>query len=182
VYWLENPGGEAVRDARPWHEHAVGGRQEEVMFVARADFDGDGTSEWVAATLDARLLAFRSREGRPDDWESWPIELPEGYRRGKAVASGDLDGNRQPDLVVSTEDGCLAWLTWTRSYRQADWTWQQINGDEGFKFDLLELLDLDQDGDLDIVTCEERDNLGIVWFENPHARRCGLKILDSGKR
>ena len=22
-------------------------------------------------------------------------------------------------------------------------------------------------GDLDVITCEERDNLGVVWYENP---------------
>jgi len=37
----------------------------------------------------------------------------------------------------------------------------------GIKFDLIQSLDLDQDGDLDIVTCEERNNLGVIWYENP---------------
>ena len=37
----------------------------------------------------------------------------------------------------------------------------------GIKFDRIELLDLDQDGDLDLLTCEERDNLGLIWYENP---------------
>ena len=38
---------------------------------------------------------------------------------------------------------------------------------QGSKFDLLQLMDVDQDGDLDVITCEERDNLGLVWYENP---------------
>ena len=29
------------------------------------------------------------------------------------------------------------------------------------------MLDLDADGDRDVVTCEERDNLGVIWYENP---------------
>ena len=37
----------------------------------------------------------------------------------------------------------------------------------GVKFDLVELVDLDGDGDLDAITCEEVDNLGVFWFENP---------------
>jgi hypothetical protein len=26
-------------------------------------------------------------------------------------------------------------------------------------------------GDLDVITCEERDQLGVVWYENPTRRR-----------
>jgi hypothetical protein len=48
-------------------------------------------------------------------------------------------------------------------------TWQdhEISGPRGIKFDRLELIDLDSDGDLDVLTCEERHNLGVFWYENP---------------
>jgi len=42
-----------------------------------------------------------------------------------------------------------------------------VSNVQGRKFDLLQLVDLDQDGDLDVITCEEADNLGLIWFENP---------------
>ena len=42
-----------------------------------------------------------------------------------------------------------------------------ISGSDGVKHDLVELLDLDGDGDLDVLTCEERKNLGVFWYENP---------------
>ena len=29
------------------------------------------------------------------------------------------------------------------------------------------LADLDGDGDLDVLTCEEVGNLGVIWYENP---------------
>ena len=38
---------------------------------------------------------------------------------------------------------------------------------EGSKADLLVPLDLDGDGHLDLVTCEEVENLGLMWFEDP---------------
>jgi len=32
---------------------------------------------------------------------------------------------------------------------------------------VLEAIDLDADGDLDLLTCEEVANLGVFWYENP---------------
>jgi hypothetical protein len=52
-----------------------------------------------------------------------------------------------------------------------DWQAHDISGPKGIKFDRMELLDVDKDGDLDILTCEERENgkgLGLFWYENPH--------------
>ncbi|MCA9412820.1 MAG: hypothetical protein KC944_16520, partial [Candidatus Omnitrophica bacterium] len=52
--------------------------------------------------------------------------------------------------------------------RQNDWESYSISGDKvGIKFDLLEMIDLDGDGDLDLLTCAERENLGVFWYENP---------------
>jgi hypothetical protein len=47
------------------------------------------------------------------------------------------------------------------------WLTHNVSGRVGTKYDLVELIDLDDDGDLDILTCEERDDLGVVWYENP---------------
>jgi hypothetical protein len=167
VSWLENPGAAAVRAAQLWPEHALGGHDREVMFVGPADLNGDGRTEWIAATLDACLLVLEPVPEPDAGWTSWTIPLPGEFRRGKAVASGDLDGDRRPDLVLTTEDGCVAWLANAQAARRDPPVWRQINGREGYKFDRVELRDLDGDGDLDIVTCEERDGLGVVWYENP---------------
>ncbi|MGB4740526.1 MAG: hypothetical protein WBH50_20185, partial [Fuerstiella sp.] len=51
------------------------------------------------------------------------------------------------------------------------WAFHDISGTEiGEKFDRIELLDIDADGDLDLLTCEERSNLGVIWYENPRLR------------
>ena len=42
-----------------------------------------------------------------------------------------------------------------------------ISGAAGTKFDRMELVDLDDDGDLDVITCEESESLGVIWYENP---------------
>ncbi len=64
--------------------------------------------------------------------------------------------------------------TWPPGGRWVDgdpgWELRELGGPEGIKFDRIELLDLDRDGDLDLMTCEERHagrGLGVVWYENP---------------
>ena len=61
----------------------------------------------------------------------------------------------------------VVWLSHGGDPRRGTWTRHEISGLEGVKFDLVPLLDLDGDGDLDVITTEEITNLGIIWYENP---------------
>jgi hypothetical protein len=61
----------------------------------------------------------------------------------------------------------LIWLSYKKSVEDVDWIAHDISGPRGVKFDLLQLLDVDRDGDLDVICCEERHNLGVFWYENP---------------
>ncbi|NRB28077.1 MAG: hypothetical protein HRU37_10410 [Roseibacillus sp.] len=61
----------------------------------------------------------------------------------------------------------MAWQKWSTSPADRNWSNHDIGGTEGAKFDLIELIDLDADGDLDVITCEEVANLGLFWYENP---------------
>ena len=89
--------------------------------------------------------------------------------RMKAVRMGDLDQDGDVDLVYSCEgaDGPLRGVIWLESQDGHRWIMHDVSGEPGHKYDHMKLLDLDEDGDLDILTCEERDQLGVVWYENP---------------
>ena len=160
VYWLQNPGVEQVTNPEAWREHLIGGQDHEAMFLDRFDFDADGRPEILTATQQGQLLLFSYQDG---NWSAQTIELPKGFRRGKGVAAGDIDKNGSVDFAVTTEDGSVAW------YRNTERGWQvePISTGDGIKFDRAELLDLDGDGDLDLLTCEERTKLGLIWYENP---------------
>jgi hypothetical protein len=175
--WLEQP-----EDPRtPWPVRFIGARNREVMFADLADLTGNDTPEAVVVTHDRRLLWYE-RSG--DDWREHEIAWPGDAvgRIGKSVAAGDVDGDGRPDLVVSTEGAKdrtgVFLLSYLKSPYDREWAWRPIAAREGEKFDLSVLVDLDADGDLDVLITEEANNsanpadsLGIVWYENPGSPR-----------
>jgi VCBS repeat protein len=167
--WLENPGPGPDQMLR-WPVHRIGPVGRETMFITEADVDGDGLVDVISAVRPDALVIHsrRDRDGRA--WSDSEIRLPEGVGTAKAVEVGDLDLDGDADLLFSCEraEGELSGLMWF-SYNGSsrDIVFQNISGPTGVKFDRMELLDLDGDGDLDILTCEERENLGVIWYENP---------------
>lgn len=171
LLWLENPGADAAEG--PWAEHRVGPvNAEEVMFMTVADLDQDGREDFVTATRDGPILFYRRLPGGEVAWERFEIALPAGTGAGKAVAVADFDLDGKLDLAFTCEnavDGKIGamWLSYDQSPMEPVWQAHPLSGPEGIKFDRIEVADLDADGDLDLITCEERDNLGVIWYENP---------------
>ncbi len=166
AYWLQNPGSDAIRQGAAWPEYLIGAAGKEAMFLTVADVDQDGREDVVIMTLEGHLEYCRRTETHLPDWQTSVIRLPEGHVRGKGIGVGDIDGDQRSDLVITTEDGCVAWRRSAPTPSSPNAQWFDIGGSVGYKFDRLELWDLDEDGDLDVLTCEERDNLGVVWYEN----------------
>ncbi|WP_169974908.1 FG-GAP repeat domain-containing protein [Tautonia rosea] len=164
VFWLERQG---TAHSAEWVEHAIGGEDAEVMFLDVADLNG--REDILVATRDRGVLIFRQGD---EAWRSYRIPLGDAIGTGKAVAVGELNGDGWLHLVVSTENARgkhgLVQITWTGNKIGGPVRLRTISGvQEGTKFDLVRLIDLDGDGDLDVLTCEETDGLGVIWYENP---------------
>ncbi|MBX6315352.1 MAG: VCBS repeat-containing protein [Isosphaeraceae bacterium] len=173
-FWLENPG-PGPEQARPWRKHPVGAEDVEVMFLTLADLDRDGHLDLLTATRDRGLVFLRRQANRSDAWERYTIDLPPNTGTAKAVAVGDIDLDGHPDIIFTCEGAVgsksgVVWMSYRGSVTDRTWTAHEVSGPEGTKYDLVELLDLDGDGDLDALTCEERENLGVIWYENPALR------------
>jgi hypothetical protein len=171
IGWLENTG----PDSAEWPEHPIGGTGLEVMFL---DLVRHGDQTLLACnTRNGHIQLLEPGQDIREPWTLRKIAHPAHSGAGKAVAIGDLDDDGTLDLACTCglAKGKLGayWLSepgqpQTNSEGMEQWTFHDISGvDVGSKFDRIELIDLDQDGDLDLLTCEERDNLGVIWYQNP---------------
>ncbi len=187
IYWLENPGPTRAADRAAWTQHTVGATAaavQQVMLLDVGDIDGDGLRDIVAPVelgpVDPRdpnrhseLRWFRRLDRSGRQWSEHRIPVPENTGNVKHAAIGDIDGDGRADLVVSCENaaGPRVGVYWLRGddARAGRWTAFDLAGAPGIKFDLVRLLDLDGDGDLDVLTNEEQENrqgLGVFWYEN----------------
>jgi hypothetical protein len=180
--WLENPGDAAALPAdQEWTDHIIGGESDENMFAALGDLDNDGTEDLVWATSKTGFLLAPGTEDRPYGADLIRIDMPPSLRAGtgKGVAVADFNLDGRTDLLFSCENATaprsgVLLLTFPGSPSGDDYVIHEVSGPIGIKYDRIEALDLDDDGDLDVLTCEERERLkgrpgglGVVWYENP---------------
>ena len=189
IYWLENPGAKNSGMATAWTKHPVGAADvAEVMLLDTGDSDGDGLRDIAAPIIVAkteaatphrhsRIAWFKRLDASGRRWSAQQTPAPAGTGSVKSVAIGDIDGDGRADLVASCENAKaeligVYWLKQQPPGARGATAWEAFNiaGAPGIKFDLVRLLDLDGDGDLDVLTNEEREGgggLGVVWYENP---------------
>ena len=178
VRWLENPG-KIENQKQEWHDHFIGGKGLEVMFMDMADIDRDGLEDAIVTEYTNQKIVYMKRLNKNGlKWKSYHIDIPKITGRAKAVKVGDIDGDGKLDLVHTTNTlknpnkSGIYWISYRDNPSDPMWDWHKLSGPKGIKFDRIELLDLDGDGDLDVLTCEENygaesQGLGVIWYENP---------------
>ena len=149
-----------------WKKILIGARGEEVMFMDVLSKEEKTWSIWAAIrSRQIQRFTFHTESFERTQESIW--KFGDDFGTAKAVVAGGLDSDGKMDLVVSCENANDAksgvfWLPRAETTKP-----RSISGSKGVKFDRMELIDLDGDGDLDILTCEERDLLGVLWYENP---------------
>lgn len=174
--WLENPG-PGHEQQLPWKNHTMGAEADEVMSMTLADLDGDHLEDAFVAVKDMSIMFLKRLDESGLRWKSHRISADCQAGNTRAVEVVDIDGDSKLDLAVTTWNARgkhgVFWLAFDKS--ELRWRPHRISGSlQGIKYDRIEMLDLDDDGDLDLLTCEERESgsgLGVIWYENPHGPR-----------
>lgn len=175
--WLENPG-RIEQQKKLWKNHFIGARDVEVMFMTMADMNGDDIEEVVMVERTLQTIRiFERSDSLAQSWGEKTVHLPTSIGKAKSVEVGDLNGDGIKDMIVSTntEGPGKHGLIWINGKEIHDKTaaleFESISGIHNAKYDRVELMDVDRDGDLDVLICEENygeksEGLGIIWYEN----------------
>ncbi len=175
IWCLENTGrGGGLEGTVFLEPRRLGLAGDEVMFIDLADTDGDGRPEVIAAVRErgwaivgasgTRRYSFPAESGNLRTGTSKAVRWfppAEDSGRGRVIMTCENANGAAHGVFLLTPEGDPddSGVTPCRI--------EPISGPKGVKFDRMELIDLDGDGDLDVMTCEERDNLGVFWYENP---------------
>ena len=174
--WLENPG-IVEAQKQPWKNHLIGAGNLEVMFMSMHDMNGDNTEEAVVCEKSGQTVRIYEKQDKLGlIWSEKIIKIPSFTGGAKSIEAADMNNDGISDLVLSTETqgkilNGLIWLDGSKMQNTKESDWQKISGFHNAKYDKVELIDLDNDGDLDVLICEENfgensDGFGVIWYEN----------------
>ena len=180
VFWLQNTGS---LDGTDWpHHRMLADVTARVMMLDLVDLYGTGSVDVVVAEERTGAIVLEAPSGdKTQTWSATHLRCDESSievgTTVKSVTAGDLDGDGAPELILSCEDATDERLGvfYLRRDPSQPWTSQcdpiDVAGEDGAKFDLVRVADVDGDGAADIVTSEEglgdEEGLGVVWYRNP---------------
>jgi len=161
VAWWHNNGGSPIT----WTKYFVDGNFIGAHRVEAVDLDQDGRNDIVGAGyLGHEIAWWRNEGGTPPTWTKQIIES--NFTNACVAMPGDIDGDGNID-VAATAQGInqVAWWENNGDY-PIIWTKHVIDTNLVRPWP-LDLADLDNDGDLDVISgSSHQGSAQVKWYEN----------------
>jgi hypothetical protein len=142
VAWYENDGG---HPPGAWVEHVLTDFADGAQAAIAVRVDGDADIDFFTAAFNHEEIAWWDNGGDDETWTRESITF--GCRLCTDVWSADLDGDGDNDaLSASGFDSKIFW--YENANNATSWTPRLI----GITGESVEAADLDQDGDIDVVS------------------------------
>ncbi|MDP6920199.1 MAG: VCBS repeat-containing protein, partial [Arenicellales bacterium] len=145
---------------------------DNAMSVFVADMDNDGDLDIVSASGNDNTIAWYENDGAADP--SWTAaDIATSADNAHSVFVADMDNDGDMDIVsASYNDDAIAWYE-NDGAADPSWTAQDIVSDADASTSAngavyVFVADMDNDGDLDIVSASVIDD-AIAWYENDGA-------------
>ncbi len=187
IGWFKNPGFDILQrqtdnDITVWEKVAITESGSEFSFCF---LDEDSLEDLVVATSNkSKMIAkwLRRLDTTGINWEEYPIYSNGNVKNKnvkfvlKGTSCGFIDDNDVIDLVFTASGsgpGLFKLSPIDGNPISSQWDLVPLTPPtKRMKYDNVELVDLDQDGDLDVITTEEGEGFwthgeGVLWFENP---------------
>lgn len=131
-------------------------------FVKAVDLDNDGDQDIIGAHSVTNEILWYINNGKGDFTAMRPFLTVEG-KKTRAIHCADLDGDKDPDLLVAGE-GTLVSFENTRNGFSGPWPISNKIA-HTYSPNALNAADVDGDGDLDVLTALWTEN-SVSWYEN----------------
>jgi hypothetical protein len=158
IDWYENVDGRATS----WITHTIAYDSFRQIVVADLDIDGDDDMIATSYNSDTPLRWWENQ----NDGSVWSEHVIAPYQLNgmRAVNIADFDNDGDLDVVAGTE--ALSYVNWYENIDGIGGSWSQHSVDSNFaRPSYLDIVDLDRDGDIDILGTAYSEN-EVVWWEN----------------
>jgi uncharacterized repeat protein (TIGR01451 family) len=160
VAWWRNVDGAGTN----WNKYTVLTNFEVALSVCVADMDRDGDPDIVAGARNIDTITWcENTDGTGASWNRHDVVTNFNYVQCVGVA--DLDNDGDPDIVASGQDPDI--IRYWRNVDGSATNWQQAYVDSSATDpSSIYLVDLDRDGDIDVLSGERGAGDNLMWHEN----------------